>query len=85
MRHLFLSFVVCVGACMPAALDARAEPLTPTRVTPDELIWKALPIVPGLQRADLVGDDKKSGVYVIRTRFPAGFKVKPHSVPTSAL
>jgi hypothetical protein len=67
MRHLFLSFVVCVGVCMPAALDAQAEPLTPTRVTPDELIWKALPIVPGLQRADLVGDDKKSGVYVIRT------------------
>jgi quercetin dioxygenase-like cupin family protein len=34
-----------------------------------------------VQRANIVGDDKKPGVYVYRVRIPAGFKIKPHFHP----
>ena len=35
----------------------------------------------GSQQAIIVGDPTKEGGYVVRTKFPAGFKVAPHVHP----
>ena len=51
--------------------------------TGDDLKWgPASPALPtGAQGAVLVGDPAKEGLYVVRVKFPAGYKVAPHSHP----
>ena len=51
--------------------------------TGDDLKWgPASPALPaGAQGAALVGDPSKEGLYVVRVKFPAGYKVAPHSHP----
>lgn len=66
---------------MLSVVAVQAEPLSSVRVAPDELTWKPQPLGAGLQRANIIGDDKKSGIYVYRIRFPAGLRVKPHFHP----
>jgi quercetin dioxygenase-like cupin family protein len=73
-----------VAACILLALivsgsPAQTEPLAATRLTPDEIKWEREPS--GVQRAYLVGDDKKPGMYTYRVRFPANHKVQPHFHP----
>ena len=48
---------------------------------PDQIEWKAPPMVGGASTAILYGDPSKSGVYVTRTKFPAGTKALPHTHP----
>ena len=53
-------------------------------VTPDELKWGPAPagLPPGAKIAVVVGDPKKAGVpYVLRAKFPDGYKVMPHWHP----
>jgi quercetin dioxygenase-like cupin family protein len=57
----------------------RSEPLVTTRTTPDEFKW--VQTSTGTQRAILVGDEQKPGMYMYRSRFPAGYKVQPHFHP----
>jgi hypothetical protein len=59
--------------------SGQTEPLAATRLTPDEIKWEREPS--GVQRASLVGDDKKPGMYMYRVRFPANHKVQPHFHP----
>jgi len=66
---------------MLSVVGVQAEPLASVRAAPDELTWKPPPLGTGLQRADIIGDDKKPGIYVYRIRFPAGLRVKPHFHP----
>jgi quercetin dioxygenase-like cupin family protein len=45
-------------------------------------VGPASPALPtGAQGAVLVGDPAKEGLYVVRVKFPAGYKVAPHSHP----
>ena len=48
---------------------------------PDQLEWKAPPMVGGASTAALYGDPSKPVVYVTRRKFPAGLKVMPHTYP----
>jgi quercetin dioxygenase-like cupin family protein len=48
---------------------------------PNEIVWKATPLSPGLETAVSCGDPSKPGVYVLRVKFPAGFKLMPHFHP----
>lgn len=48
---------------------------------PDKIEWKAPAVSPGPSTAVLYGDPSKPGVYVSRTKFPAGFKLMPHTHP----
>ena len=52
-------------------------------VRPDSLKWVAGPpfLQPGAQIAIVSGDPSKEGLYVIRLKLPAGFKVAPHMHP----
>ena len=53
------------------------------RVTPEQLTWKDNPVLPkGGQAAVLYGDPTKAGgVVVQRIKFPANYKVPPHTHP----
>jgi quercetin dioxygenase-like cupin family protein len=59
--------------------SAHADPLQLVRMTPDELTWR--PTWTGAEFAIVAGDLQKAGVYVIRLRFPAGFRNPPHFHP----
>jgi quercetin dioxygenase-like cupin family protein len=48
---------------------------------PDQIEWKAPPMVGGASTAVLYGDPSKATVYVTRTKFPAGLKGMPHTHP----
>ena len=70
----------CVAlALFVATASVQAEPLTTARLAPDELKWDRTPT--GSLRANMIGDEKKPGVYVYRVRFPANAKVQPHFHP----
>src|ERR1700744_1806978 len=63
-----------VGGCVALALlvsigPGLAEPLVPTRLTPEEFKWDQPSS--GSQRVKLVGDEQKPGMYMYRVRFPA--------------
>ena len=72
---------VACGSALALLISAavQADPLQPVRVTPDELTWKLNPV--GLQQTIIAGDPQKAGVYVLRTRLPAGLQVQPHFHP----
>lgn len=52
-------------------------------VTPDQLKWGPAPpgLPPGSEVAVLRGDPSKAGPFVLRARFPNGYKVPPHWHP----
>lgn len=54
-------------------------------ITPDQIKWGPAPpaLPPGSQVAVLDGDPSKTGgVFVLRAKFPDGYKVPPHWHPT---
>ena len=52
-------------------------------VQPDALKWApAQGVPPGAQVAVLSGDPSKSGPFVLRFKFPAGYELATHSHPT---
>lgn len=75
-----LSRVVCATVLiLLITVVAHADPLQPMQVTPDELTWKPTP--GGNQRALLVGDPQKAGLYIYYTRYSTGFRNQPHFHP----
>lgn len=68
---LLVSLALATAVC--------ADPLAPVRLAPDDLKWDVGPT--GNGRAYLVGDEKRTGVYVYRSRFQPGAKVAPHFHP----
>jgi quercetin dioxygenase-like cupin family protein len=67
--------LLCSIAAVPAAAQVHSE---------KAVKWGPGPgfLPAGARIAVLQGDPSKSGVYTIRLRFPAGYKVPPHSHPT---
>ncbi len=55
----------------------------PIMVSPDEVAWMEGPpsLPPGAKMAVLSGDSKKEGLFVMRAKLPAGYKVPPHFHP----
>lgn len=64
----------------PSAQQAHHAPM----VNASDLKWGAAPpaFTAGAQMAVVDGDPAKSGPFVIRAKFPAGYKVMPHFHPT---
>jgi len=67
-----------------AAAAHSAEPEV-MALAPSEMKWSAQGglALPGLEQTTLIGDPSKPGPYTIRLKFPAGFKVAPHTHPDS--
>ena len=73
--NVFFVMLALVASCEAA----RTEPLVTAQLTPDEFKWSQTPS--GSQRAMLVGDEQRPGMYMYRSRFPAGYQVRPHFHP----
>lgn len=73
--YLVVALTTGIGA------SAYAQSAEPVAKLPNEIEFKA-PLRPGAPpNAVLYGDSTKTGVYVIRGKFPAGFKIMPHFHP----
>ena len=77
LRLAFAITLFNVGLIFPAAAEDHVL------ISADQLKWvPAPPSFPkGAQVAVLAGDPSKEGLYVIRLKTPAGYKVPPHTHP----
>ena len=73
----FILFIVLFGSP-----TAQAQSLAYARVMPDDTKWSPLPSMPkGAQIAVLHGSPAKPGLFTIRVKLPANFKLPVHSHP----
>jgi hypothetical protein len=84
-RAIFLSTVsalVLLGVA-PAADTARSAESHHVVVAHDKLTWGPMPpqFPAGAELAVVQGDPGSDGFYVVRARFPKGYKVMPHWHP----
>ncbi len=74
-------------AVIAFAATASAQTSAPgvMALTPAELKWgpQGSLALPGMEQATLVGDPSKPGPYTVRLKFPAGYKLAPHTHPDS--
>jgi quercetin dioxygenase-like cupin family protein len=65
------------------AVPARAQSTTAVALTAEEMKWSPQGglALPGIEQVSLVGDPSKPGPYTIRLKFPAGYKLAPHTHP----
>jgi hypothetical protein len=92
VRKLFLvvlalaSLALAQAAKPKSAAKTQTKPAAPavTVATPDKINWMASPpnLPPGGQIAVLAGNPGGVGPFVIRLKFPDGYKVMPHWHPT---
>ena len=61
---------------------AQGDPAGFAQALPADIKWAANPAIPaGGQTAVLLGDPRKAGPYVVRTKFPANYKMMSHTHP----
>jgi quercetin dioxygenase-like cupin family protein len=79
--RLLALLMVLTGATVAAAEDMRMP------VNTSQLKWGPAPdaLPKGAQIAVLSGDPAKDGLYVVRLRLPAGYKVPAHNHPTAEM
>src|SRR5262249_17807254 len=83
MKMVFvLSALAAILSSQTAALSGEVGVMA---LAPSEMKWSAQGglALPGLEQTTLIGDPSKPGLYTIRLKFPAGFKVAPHTHPDS--
>ena len=63
---------------------AASPSMTHQAMTPEDIKWSAGPpsLPPGAQMAVLAGDPSKPGVFTVRLKTPAGYKIPLHTHPT---
>jgi hypothetical protein len=74
-----------VGALLGGIAVAQTAAPGVMALTPSEMKWGAQGglALPGMEQLKLVGDPAKPGPYTIRLKFPAGYKLAPHTHPDS--
>jgi hypothetical protein len=78
VSRMWLVLALVAGATAGASAESAGESVVKL---PSDIVFKAAKANPGLERAVLYGDPSKTGVYVMRVRFPAGFKLMPLTHP----
>ena len=66
----------------PAMILAMLAPAgNPIQVFPEEVVWGPAPpsLPPGAQAAVLEGDPKTAGVFTLRMKIPAGYRLDAHT------
>jgi quercetin dioxygenase-like cupin family protein len=83
-RLVLLASAVLVAAAGAGRAQSPAGAQDHVAFTPTAVKWGPAPpaLPPGAQMAVLEGDPSKDGPFVIRAKFPAGYKVPPHWHPT---
>lgn len=83
-----MKLIVAAAAAL-AASAAPADPGQPahTIVKADQVKWVAGPpsLRPGAQAALLYGDPTKEGLFVMRLKLPASFRIAPHTHPRAEI
>ena len=74
-----LGFLLILSVA-PAIAHAQSS-VESLAIMPKDIVWKAPAVSPGLETAVTFGDPTKPGPYVLRVKFPAGFKLMPHFRP----
>ena len=76
----------CVALLALTAGTVAAQDAAPAHkfVNPTSIQWGAAPPVfeKGMSFAVIAGDPSKEGLYVVRLKIPAGYKIMPHWHPT---
>jgi hypothetical protein len=76
MRMSRVCLVLAFVSGVAAGTNAHAEEESVVKL-PNDILFKAPRVSPGPETAVLYGDPSKPGVYVMRVKFPAGFKLMP--------
>lgn len=80
MKYLVAALLL---AGWPAAASGQAGTPAHVVIPVEQVSWKAGPpsLNAGAQSAVLYGDPSKDGVFVMRLKLPAGFRIAPHTHP----
>src|SRR5262249_48097221 len=75
-----IAAVALAGVAFTTPADAMEGP---TIVSPQDIKWNPAPAMlpPGVEAAVLLGDPSKEGLFVLRLRFPKGYRVRPPAPP----
>ena len=76
---IIVTAALALGVSPPAS--AIKDALGFVRIRPADIQWRDEPGYDGLKMAVLEGDPSKSGLYVIRVKFPPGLMTRPHRHP----
>jgi quercetin dioxygenase-like cupin family protein len=82
-RIVLVAVSALLGGASPGLGDG-----APHRVfTPDRIEWGPAPpgLPPGSEAAVLYGDPAKAGLFVLRGRLPAGYRIPAHTHPTDEI
>ena len=82
MRAFASSWVVVCVVVAAVSGFAKGNPGF-VRITPADIHWQDVPNGHGVQQAILLGDPEKSGMYVIRVKFPPHVMDVPHWHPNA--
>ena len=82
LRVVALLVLLTISAPLPLAQQPTARPAGVVLVRSAELQWIDYPNRPGVKLAVIEGDLAKPGPFMMRVKFPAGFKLAPHTHPT---
>ena len=83
-----LPTLIAVVAVAGVAFTTPADTMeSHTIVRPQDIKWGPAPAIlpPGAEAALLSGDPDKEGVFVLRLKFPAGYRVAPHTHPVDEI
>lgn len=78
----FASFWIATGIVV-AAVSVAKDNHDFVRITPADIHWQDIPNGHGVQEAILLGDPTKSGMYVVRVKFPPYVMDVPHWHPNA--
>jgi quercetin dioxygenase-like cupin family protein len=79
------SVALAIGLALSGGALAQTGASGVLAVTPAEMKWTSQGTYAqaGMEQINLVGDPAKPGPYTLRLKFPAGYKIAPHSHPDS--
>lgn len=86
---IFMAAAVAQNTAKPAHHKSHAASATPAEnhkiMTPDQLQWSTAPpaLPQGAQIAVLNGNPMKAGPFIMRLKFPDGYKIAPHWHPAA--
>lgn len=82
-KYLYLGAAI-FAACIGVATSQEAQSPAHIMTTPSELKWGDPPPVfeKGAGFTVVSGDPGKEGIYVVRLKMPAGYRIAPHWHPT---
>jgi len=84
--EVVMKTVLAVAALALSLSPVLAQQSQHTMINANEVQWKeAPPILPGAQISVLYGDPAKEGIFVMRLKFPANYKVPPHTHPVDEI